>query len=335
LITVIGGSIFVVIIGVIFMSLVVSKNKPSSPPYRGIAATPAQTQKASPTATPNLNILEFGGKGTGNGLFQDANSITVDKRGHIYVSDDTLRVQEFDEGGQFLRAIQVPSKTNHYEHARTIDKIVASDSGSLYVAVGGTILIYDGDSTEPDHTLHNAPDYIQDFVLRSDGATVLVSDNGKVETLFIFSKGRKTLKHIAGFHTKTADAALSPADVAVSAIRIAVDGAGNIYSVYAFGDLGSYQLSYNKEELLIFRFTPEGKYVNKFVESMNSCGIDVDNQSNIYVSDGTSILVYSNTGQPVATLPDVGRATAFALDKDNCVYILSDDKVIKRAPVVP
>lgn len=70
----------------------------------------------------------------------------------------------------------------------------------------------------------------------------------------------------------------------------------NIFSVYAFGDLGSHQNSYNTENLMIFRFSPEGKYVNKFVQSLNFCGIEIDNQSRIYVSDNDSINIYLNTG---------------------------------------
>jgi len=37
--------------------------------------------------------------------------------------------------------------------------------------------------------------------------------------------------------------------------------------------VGSYQLSYNADELMIFRFMPEGKCINKFVETYNFCGI--------------------------------------------------------------
>jgi hypothetical protein len=75
--------------------------------------------------------------------------------------------------------------------------------------------------------------------------------------------------------------------------------ATNIFSVYAFGDLGSHQNSYNTEKLMLFRFSPEGKYVNKFVQSLNFCGIEIDNQSRIYVSDNDSINIYLNTGEPL------------------------------------
>jgi hypothetical protein len=326
------ASIVAVVFGVIIMAMVVSVR--SSPkPGRTIYGFATSTPRPSPTATPNLNLLEFGGKGTGNGLFQDANTLAVDSQGRIYVGDDSMRVQQFDDKGNFLRVIQIPTKTTHYDKARTIDKIAVADNGSLYVAVGGTILIYDGESTEPDHTIHNAPDYVQDFALKSDGGLLLVSDDDNIETLFIVNKARKVTKRIRGFHTDAADAEMSPRETGIEAIRIAVDGAGNIYSVYAFGDLGSYSLNYNAEDLLIFRFTPDGKYVNKFVQSMHSCGIAVDTQSNIYVSDGSAITAFTNIGQPAGIIPETDRATAFALDKNNNVYVLVDDKVIKRAAI--
>ena len=312
---VIAGSFL--LIGAIVLIAVVSSSTNSRTPPRSTpySSTPAP-RSPFPSPTTNPNLLEFGAAGTGDGLFKDANSITVDREGKIYVGDDTLRVQAFDANGQFLRVIQVPSKTSHYDHARTIDKIAAGENGRLYVAVGGTILIYEENSTEPDHTIHAAPSYIQDFALRSDGGLDLIENDDKIETLVIVSKANKVTKHISGFHTNTADAVLSPRETGLDAIRLAVDGAGNIFSVYAFGDLGSYELSYNEEDLMILRFTPEGKYVNKFVQSMSSCGIEVDNQSRIYVTDGHDIIdIYTNTGQLVDTISGATGINAFALDK--------------------
>ena len=84
---------------------------------------------------------------------------------------------------------------------------------------------------------------------------------------------------------------------------------------------------------MIFRFTPEAKYVNKFVQTMNSVGIAVDNQSRIYISDNDSIKVYSTLGEQVSTVPDLRGTDAFALDKQNFVYVLMNDKVIKRPAI--
>jgi hypothetical protein len=305
------------------------ERSPTSGAYNVNKTSP--TPKPTPATDPNL--LTFGGKGTGNGLFQDANSIAVDKVGRIYVSDDSLRVQQFDNKGQYLKTIQVPSKGANYNKARTIDKIGVDSDNKLYVAVGGVVLIYGEQSTEPIRTLQVAPDYIQDFALRSDGGVLMISDNDEIETLLFANKAGKITKRIEGFHTDAADAAVSPKETALAAIRLAVDGAGNIFSVYAFGDLGNYSLDYNREDLVILRFSPEGKFVNKFAQSMQSCGIAVDNQSRIYVSNGAGIETYSKNGEALSGIDGLGDIRAFALDKDNNTYFLQKDTVIKRAAI--
>jgi sugar lactone lactonase YvrE len=321
--------------GIIVLSLVKTKSKTTPPNYPVYKTTTTTPQKsASPVATPNPNQLEFGGKGTGNGLFQNADAIAVDGKGRIYVADDSLRVQQFNEKGEFLKLWQIPSQTKHYKRARTIQKIAVDDKDRLYVLVGGVVQMWEQNTTDlPEVTFHAAPDFMVDFALRSDGGLLMVSVNNNIETLIFMNRSEKVTRRIEGFHTETADAALSPRETGLAAIRLATDGAGNIYSVYAFGDLGSYQLSYDTEDLVIFRFSPEGKYVNKFVQTMNSCGIALDNQSRIYISDEEQLKIYTNNGELVSTVSDLGRMDAYALDKENNIYVLSDDKVIKRPAI--
>ena len=321
----------------IFIAVVSNKRKdePGNAYSRYTTPTPFTTYSPpiSPTPTPKINLLEFGGKGTGDGLFKDADSIAVDKEGRIYVGDETLRVQQFDAEGKFLKLWQIPSQTKYYRRARTIQKIAVGENDDLYVLVGGVLLIYENNASEPSYTLEIAPSALQDFALRSDGGMLIVSNNGNIETLVFINKNKKVTRGIKGFHSDTADASMSPFDVGLAAIRIAVDGAGNIYSIYALGDLGSYQLSYNPEDFVIFRFTPEGKYVNKFVQTMDSCGIETDNQSRIYISERNGILVYSNTGESLGAVTNLPGVNAFALDKENNIYVVHDDLIVKRAAV--
>lgn len=327
--------VLVVFLGGVFLFAIFSSKKTSENPYSGsnrpTYSTPTYIPPISPTPTPNLNLLEFGGKGTGEGLFQDATSIAVDKEGRIYVGDDTLRVQQFDAEGKFLKLWQIPSEGKVYRKAKTIHKIAVDNDENLYVAVGGVVLVYKQDADKPFLTMHDAPDYTTDFALRSDGGLLLMSNNDQIETLFFVGKNKKITRTIKGFHSDTADASMSPFDVGLAAIRIAVDGAGNIYSIYALGDIGSYQLSYNAEDFRIFRFTPEGKYVNKFVETMDSVGIETDNQSRIYISRNDALEIYSGEGELLSTVSGLNRIDAFALDKQNQIYVLGDDRIVKRA----
>lgn len=326
--------VFAFVIGGIFL-FSASKKEKVEPIYNygGYSKTPTPTPTASPSPTPNPNLLEFGGKGTGEGLFKDADSIAVDKKGRIYVGDDSLRVQQFDENGKFLKLWQIPSEGKIYKGARTIHKIAVDADENLYVAIGGVILVYRQTVDEPFLTMHDAPDYVMDFALRKDGGVLLISNNDEIETLFFVGKNRKILRSIKGFHTETANAVMQPAETGLAAIRIAVDGAGNIFSIYAFGDLGSYQLTYNSEDFRIFRFNPEGKYVDKFVQTMTSVGIETDNQSRIYVSNEDAIEIYSNEGEQLSTISGLKRLNAFALDQQNNIYVLIDDRVVKRAGI--
>ena len=161
----------------------------------------------------------------------------------------------------------------------------------------------------------------------------MISDNDEIETLLFVNKAGKITKRIEGFHTDAADAAVSPKETALAAIRVAVDGAGSIFSVYAFGDLGNYSLDYNREDLVILRYSPEGKFVNKFAQSMLSCGIGVDNKSRIYVSNGTGMEIYSKNGELMSGIDGLEDIRAFALDKDNNTYFVQKDAVIKRAAI--
>jgi sugar lactone lactonase YvrE len=329
---IVGGC---VVVGAIFLIAILADKKESKPtlPVYNPPPFAAPTPRVSPTPTPNPNLLEFGGKGTGDGLFQDANKIAVDKQGRIYVADETLRVQQFNEKGEFLKVWQIPTETQYYKRARSIRKIGINNNDQLYVLVGGLILVYENASSKFSKIIHFEPNPIQDFAFRSDGDRLFLINNGEIEYFVQVDETGKSPRRVNSFHTNAANASMSPSATGLAAIRLAVDGAGNIYSIYALGDIGSYQLSYNEEDFRIFRFTPEGKYVNKFAQTMNSCGIALDNQSRIYVSDNKLIRVFSGNGEQVSNFYGDGNIDSFALDKENNIYILNDDKVIIRPAI--
>ncbi len=325
-----------VVFGAIILTAILNvKKEPSMPTIT--AYTPQSysipTPLPSPSPTPDPNLLEFGGKGTGDGLFQDADKIAVDKQGRIYVADETLRVQQFNEKGEFLKVWQIPAETKFYKRARSIRKIGIDSQDRLYVLVVGFVLVYENSSSDIQKIIHFEPNPIQDFAFRSDGDRLFLINNGETEYLMQINEAGKSSRRVNSFHSNAADASMSPFATGLAAIRMAVDGAGNVYSIYALGDIGSYQLSYNEEDFRIFRFTPEGKYVDKFAQTMNSCCIALDNQSRIYVSDNKLIIMFNRNGEQVFNFYADGNVDSFALDKDNNIYILNDDKVIKRPAI--
>jgi hypothetical protein len=54
----------------------------------------------------------------------------------------------------------------------------------LYILIGGTVQMWEQSTIELlEMNYHNAPDFMVDFALRSDGGLLLVSINDDIETL--------------------------------------------------------------------------------------------------------------------------------------------------------
>ena len=74
----IAGGAVLLVGGIIFLAVLMNKKEPKAiyPTYNK-PSFPTLTPRASPTATPDLNLLVFGGKGTANGLFKEADALAV------------------------------------------------------------------------------------------------------------------------------------------------------------------------------------------------------------------------------------------------------------------
>ncbi|MGC2236271.1 MAG: hypothetical protein WA584_08925 [Pyrinomonadaceae bacterium] len=313
---------------VIFILVVSSVKKRQTNPYTyksGGYTTPTPTP--APKKETNVDF-EFGAEGTSAGLFDSPGEITVDASGNIYVSDKTLRVQRFDATGKFLNLWNVKGEKNE-----RIDKLVADADGNIYVLIGGEIVVYNASTGEQKYVLSDSKKhYIDDFILRDDGGMMYVSENGKNEDI-VQTKGRTVVRRFPSIHTKAAET-----EIPTQGIRIAVDGKGDIYTVYAIGDIyGSF--NYNEEDLMTFHFTPQGKFVNKFAAVHMPSAILVDNQSRIYILDNNmankvSIVVFSDTGTELKKIPIEGFSPrSMAIDKENRLYIINGETIQKLKPV--
>ncbi len=90
----------------------------------------------------------FGSQGSGDGQFQQADGITVDENGLIYISDYQLhRIQVFQADGTFVRKWgSQGSGTNQFQNPRGLD---IGPDGNLYVCDWGNhrICVYQPDGT--------------------------------------------------------------------------------------------------------------------------------------------------------------------------------------------
>ncbi len=265
--------------------------------------------------------LKFGGKGTSAGLFDGACAVAVANSGDIFVADETRRIQRFDAGGKFLNFWTVKGAKNEL-----IDKIAAAANGDIYVLTGGEIVVFKGAIGEQRFVLGDSQrHFIDDFVLLDDGGLLYVAESGGREE-FVRIKDKITINRFAGIHSLAAGA-----KIPARGIKIAAGGNGDIFSVFAVSSLEGTS-EYNDEDLMTFRFTRDGKFVNKFAANLMPEAILIDNQSRVYILTLNEIAVFSGDGGAVTRLPSAGIPTAFAIDAQNNLYTVADNIVRKLKP---
>jgi hypothetical protein len=271
--------------------------------------------RASPTPAPSPTpryanpVLSFGGEGIGTGKFQDARNIGVDGKGNLYIDEYTGgRVQVFDANGQFVSSFFAGN-------AKTLILGFAVDrKGIVYIADGRYITRYDGatgkslgklsyDGGPGFGELSTTPDggIVAMWYQRREG--IFTSTEGAREDLVRFdAEGKVTLVISAPISSQTEEVALENYPT--------VDGQGNIYllSQYAGG---------------IFKFSPEGKYLNRFgshgsgaSQFMQASSIAIDSQGQLYLADSDQVHLYGMDGHYVRS---------FGLDKP-AEILLFDDK---------
>jgi hypothetical protein len=104
-----------------------------------------------------------------------------------------------------------------------------------------------------------------------------------------------------------------------------VDGLGNIYA------LGTFTSS-------VFKFTPDGRYVNRFGGRGDQPGqfraahaLTVDNQGRVYVSDSKGVQVFDKDGRYLDTFKPAPVAFGMVFDQQNQLHIAARTQVLKCA----
>jgi sugar lactone lactonase YvrE len=264
-----------------------------------------------PVASFATQVLAFGGKGSGPGLFDDPRYVAVDGTGNIYVGDyQDGRIQVFDGQGQFQRQLNIGDTI--------LRGMAVSPGGELYLAFDGEVHIYDS-AGQPQGTL--AYDgYLDSIALGADGSLYAVTDG---ETLLRFDPD-------GGLSLEIPDAISSISNDSELDTKIAVDGLGNIYALGTFNSA-------------VFRFDPAGKFLDRFGGDTTTPagGVDpgrfqavdaiaVDGYGRIFVSDIWGIQMFSSDGQYLDFFEIEGVAFGMTFDLQNNLYIASNaGKVFK------
>jgi DNA-binding beta-propeller fold protein YncE len=260
-------------------------------------------------------VLEFGGQGSGAGMFSDARHVGVDAGGAIYVADYSGgRVQVFDAQGQFQTQWVVGDGDNDVY----ITGMAVARDGGVYLAYGSELFHHDGGTGE----LLEQVEYVDgwgfgDVATLADGGLVAAWYKNRDDIIVFDRNGQAVTVMQEAISGVTGDTEVT--------IRVAADGLGNIF---ALGQLSE----------AIFHFSPQGDYINRIGSGGDEAGqfraagdIAVDNQSRIYVSDISGIQVFASDGRYLSTISTPTRAYAYGLafDDDNYLYVVSNNTVYK------
>ncbi|MBV9959881.1 MAG: hypothetical protein JO360_15755 [Acidobacteria bacterium] len=319
---IIGGTLFVLFLVIIFKP----ENNPKQSSSRPQSLLPQMSPKASPAPTPS--VLTFG-EGTGPGLFKDAQEVAVDGAGNIYVSDDTQRIQKFDAQGNFLKLWTIPTDTQYFTKIRGgPDRLLADREGRVYAVIGGVVLRFDGADGQFLGAARGS-DYIYDAALKADGGMAIVSGQGEAEELVLMDAKGKATKRVHQFISSQLDK-----QIPVEAVKVAADGVGNIYGIYALGSIYG-EHYYDNEDLAVFKFAADGRYINRFSGGGKEPGqfdspnaIAVDSHGFVYVCDLTQgIHVFTEEGRYLKSLATPFWAQGMAFDAAGDLLVVGDNKV--------
>jgi len=327
-------AIAVLLGGAVLLAVVLSR---SSNNRRTAGVVPTYTPHLVPTPRPKPKpdgytvAFTFGSEGTGPGFFKDDMGVAVDGAGRIYVSDDTRRVQRFDQSGKFLNTWNIPTETKLYGKLKEgPGKILADASGNVYAVLAGVVLKLDGETGEPLGAAHGS-DYIQDATLLPDGGMLIVSQKGNDDELVHLGGDGRAARRTHRFVSSLLDKELE-----VEALRVAADGTGNTYALYAIGGVNG-EHSYDDGDTAVFKFSPEGKYVSRFGGEGHEPGqygpptlIAVDNEGRVYVCESfDKIHVFAADGRFIRTLAAPHTVSAITFDLQNALYVAGGNKVSK------
>lgn len=266
-------------------------------------------------------LLEFGGEGSGAGLFDDSRYIAVDPDGNIFVADyGDGRVQKFDPAGKFELLINVEPDRNGNNY---IQGLAADYAGNIYAARGGDILKYSGEGGELIATI---PGHFADLIYEDvavDAANNLYAMHAAAgeDDLLKLSPDGEILQR-----WRSIVSGVNKDDPAIG-LDMTVDGAGHPYIVSSFAET-------------VYIYDADGNYVDRFGEPGTEPGqlsspnaIAVDGKNRVYVSQIGRIDVFDTGGRYLGQLPlDYTKGAPFgiAIGLDGSIYaVTTQGKVLK------
>ena len=263
---------------------------------------------------PGRLTLSFGREGTGPGYFSDAQYVSVDNNGHIFVGElSGGRIQAFDENGKYLAQWQAKGDQSGDVY---LTGMAASRDGTVYTVVGSQLYVYDGLSGTLLGQLEHPDGWgFDDVTMAPDGSIVAAWYKNRDDIIRFNRNGEVTLLVESAISNVTDDSELD--------MKVAVDGTGNIYTLAYFNEA-------------VFVFSAEGRYLSRFGSMGDAKGqftaprsIAIDNLGRVYIADFPGVMIYASDGRYLDTLPVNGAVMGMTFDDQNNLYLVADNQVLR------
>jgi DNA-binding beta-propeller fold protein YncE/DNA-directed RNA polymerase subunit RPC12/RpoP len=271
--------------------------------------------KETPNSFANV-LLNFGSEGIGPGMFTDARSIAVDGAGRIYVGEYMGgRIQVFDPEGKFVSQWSIGDR-------KTILRGLAADrKGTIFAVHGGGINRYQGETGEKIGQLEYERSGFDDVTAGADGGLVAAWQSNRDDIVTFDSNGKVVRTIPEAISGTSGDSELS--------MRVAVDGAGNIYALGRFNNA-------------VFKFGRDGKFINRFGGGGDKPGqfrapysIAIDGYGRVFVGDIKGIQVFDADGRYLTLLDSKGVAFGMVFNDKNELFVVARDHVMKYSVQAP
>lgn len=258
---------------------------------------PGDIPKTAEAESDVVELMRFGGDGTGAGRFKDNRHVAVDGSGRIYSADYSGgRIQVFDGDGKFVNQWIAEKGMNLYG-------LAADRNGHLYVLNNKGIRKFEGESGKLINSLDTH--VFRELALTLDSKVIAVGRYG----ISIFAPD---LSLISEFKNAASDA-----DATLGFESVTVDGNGVMFLL-------------DRKGKDIFKFSSEGKFLDRIPIPANSPNsIALDPAGKIYISETSSISVLTPEGQLVKK---VGAFQAFGITFNNAgeMFVAARPFVIKQ-----
>jgi len=303
---IIGGLAAVGALAPLFYSV----SRPAIQPVKPVTPVAPVAPKGGSVNTFASVLFDVGKEGIGPGMFNDARSIAVDGAGRIYVGEYTGgRIQVLDPDGKFVTQWSIGDR-------KTLLRGLAADrKGTVYVVEGGRIDRYRGETGEKMGQVEYARNGFDDVSVGADGGFVAAWQSNR-DDIVVFDANGKAVRTIPEAISGTSgDSELS--------MRVAVDGAGNIYALGRFNDG-------------VFKFGRDGKFINRFGSAGDQPGqfraaysIAVDGYGRVYVGDMKGIQVFDGNGRYLSVINVKNVAFGMCFNDKNELFVVARDHVVK------